>query len=178
MSENPRVEKKLLEEIDTVFEGKLPDYETIKNTPYLTAVIDETLRLFPPVSFDPKYSVKDDVLPNGFKVPKDSQVAWVAYGMGRSAELFPQPETFKPERWLDVAENGGRKIGPYDSIPFQAGPRICLGKTMAYLEVKTNLIMILQRFRLQMVENHPVKLIPSVTLSTQFGVKMIVSKRN
>lgn len=179
LAQNPHVEKKLLEEIASkIGMDHEPDYDILKDMPYLTAVIDETLRLYPPVSYDPKHSLNDDVLPNGMKVPKGSQVAWTAYGMGRSSLFFPDPLKFKPERFLDPAENGGRKIEPGDLIPFQAGPRICLGKPMAYLEVKTVVIMLLQRWKFQCANDKPVILVPSVTLYAKGGILMNVEKRN
>lgn len=70
------------------------------------------------------------------------KISILAYGMGRSENLFPDHLAFKPERFLDPAENGGRKIEPGDSIPFQAGPRICLGLRMARIEVGCTLVML------------------------------------
>jgi len=147
---------------------------------YMRAVIDEDLRLYPPVPGDPKYAIKDDILPNGIKIKKGTHVAWSAFIMGRSERFWDCPEEFRPERFISPEEyNGGKKLDhSYINIPFQAGRRICLGKDMAYLEVSSLLSMVLPRFQFELVENHPVEIAPSATLSATHGIKMYVKYRS
>jgi len=174
LSQNPRVEAKLLEEIATLGDNE-PDFDTVKSLPYLQAVIDETLRIYPPVPYDPKESVKEDVLPNGTVVPQGCQVTWSAYVMGRDEKLWDNPLEFRPERW--TGQNGGIPIESINFIPFQNGPRVCLGKAMAYLEVKVVLIMMLRKFRFEHVPNHKVEILPSVTIFAKYGMVMSVHPR-
>eukprot|EP01129_Flabellula_baltica_P008599 TRINITY_DN342_c0_g2_i1.p1 TRINITY_DN342_c0_g2~~TRINITY_DN342_c0_g2_i1.p1 ORF type:complete len:542 (+),score=102.65 TRINITY_DN342_c0_g2_i1:169-1626(+) len=177
LCQNNAAESKLLDEISAMG-GSYPTFEALREMTYSRAVIDETLRLYPPVPGDPKYCVQDDVLPSGRKVYKGWRVAWSAYVMGRSGDYWDQPEQFVPERFLDFKTfNGGKEISAWTNLPFQAGPRICLGKEMAYLEVTTLLSMILPLYSFEPVQDHPVKLEPSATIASQNGVLVKVFKR-
>eukprot|EP01118_Nematostelium_gracile_P006103 TRINITY_DN1952_c0_g2_i1.p1 TRINITY_DN1952_c0_g2~~TRINITY_DN1952_c0_g2_i1.p1 ORF type:complete len:503 (+),score=120.94 TRINITY_DN1952_c0_g2_i1:62-1570(+) len=175
LAQNPKVEKKLLQEIENELHGIEPDFDNMKNLKYLEAVIDETLRLFPAVPYDPKRAVEDDVLPDGTKVRKGTVVFWSAYIMGRSEELWDNPEEFRPERWL--GENGGIQVDSINAIPFQLGPRICLGMNMAYLEMKIVIIKLLRRFKLEVPSDFKLNLIPSITMFSSTGVKIHVKSR-
>lgn len=122
LSQNPQVEAKLIQEIDQQIKEEKPTYEQIKDLPYLDGVVQETLRLYPPVPIDPKYALNDDVLPNGVFVAKGTNVIWSAWAMGRCEKYWENPLQMRPERWLP--ENK-KSMHPYLHIPFQAGPRIC-----------------------------------------------------
>lgn len=168
LAKHPRVEQKLLVEIKENFTPSTPiDFETVKNLKYLKACIDETLRyvlvtcssfarlisscasLYPSVPLDLKMSVKDDVLPSGFRIPAGTAVNWAAWPMGRHKNLWDEPLLYFPERWCvsdfgpcpalaHVARLGDTSLGskpvpqgqcpPF--IPFQFGPRLCLGMNM------------------------------------------------
>jgi len=172
---NPKKEKKLLEELNEYFpNGKIVDYDTIKQMEYIKCVINEDLRLYPPVPLDPKCALQEDILPNGLIVQKGWNVAWSAHIMGRLEEYWDNPEEFRPERFLN---DNNKNMHPYLFIPFQAGLRTCLGKDMAYLEVSALLSMILPKFRFELVEGHPIKITPSATISATYGIKMIVKKK-
>jgi cytochrome P450 len=89
----------------------------------------------PPLPVDTKFAVKEDVLPDGTHIPKGSIVAYASYAMGRREQLWGSDcLEFKPERWL---QNGVFVPQcPYKYAVFQAGPRICLGKELALLQIK------------------------------------------
>jgi len=169
LSQNPEVEKKLLEEINSL-EGHF-DYDTIKNMKYLRGVLNETLRLWPPVPNERKCCVKDDTLPNGLFIPAGSSVVWSNYAMGRMKEYWEKPEEIIPERW----ENKTTFPGFY---PFLFGPRICLGQQMAYLEASIALIKILPLFKFTYTGEEVPELGRSVTLKIKHGLLMHVSKRS
>jgi len=170
------VETILLKEIDTL--PSILTMDSIKNLPYLTACIDESLRLYPPVPNDSKEALQDDVLPNGYRVKKGDFIIWSAYLMGRLEEYWDKPLEFLPERWF--GDNGGKKNPIHNQppfMPFQIGPRICLGINMAYLEIKILTCLILQKYQLLLAPKHVVKGITSLTLNTKYGMKMIITKR-
>jgi cytochrome P450 len=84
-------------------------------------------RLYPPVPFDTKYAVEEDVLPNGCYVPKHALIEWSAWIMGRHPKFWENPLDVDPNRW---SEENSKKIHPFLFIPFQAAPRLCLGKIL------------------------------------------------
>jgi cytochrome P450 len=161
--------KTLLAEIESALGGKAPTYDSMRNLPFLDAVINEVLRLYPPVPIDPKEAVEDDYLPDGTFVPAGHTVAYDVFAMGRSADLWPDPLKVQPERWI-----GKSKPSQYHFPVFQAGPRICLGMNMAYFEAKLLTIMTLQNFTFEMVSDpSKVTYVPTVTLNmTEMQVKV------
>jgi cytochrome P450 len=128
-------------------------YDEVKDMVYTHASLCESMRLYPPVPSDSKEALNDDVLPDGTVVKKGMRVTYMPYAMGRLETLWGSDwAEFKPERWLerDEAENRQwRFVGrdAYTYPVFQAGPRICLGKEMAFLQMKRVLAGILRRFK-------------------------------
>jgi cytochrome P450 len=102
-------------------------------------------------------------------------VAWTAYVMGRDPRLFADPLAFRPERFLDAAQNGGIQIST-GNIPFQYGPRRCLGERMAYLEVVATLVKLVNYFEFEIVRQTLV-FEPSIVLYAANGVKAIAKPR-
>ncbi|KAH8509375.1 hypothetical protein H0E87_011217 [Populus deltoides] len=154
LSQNPEVEKEILREIKDKSES--PVYEEVKDMVYTHASLCESMRLYPPVPLDSKVAMQDDVLPDGTVVKKGMRVSYHPYAMGRLEMLWgPDWEKFKPERWLQGAGDGVNTNGkwsfvgrdPYSYPVFQAGPRICLGKDMAFLQMKRVVAGILRRFK-------------------------------
>jgi len=171
---NPEAEAKVYEEakrVSAMEEGI--NFENSKELVYTEAALLETLRLYPSVPFEFKTCVEPDVLPNGVKVPKNTMVLYSPYVWGRSEKLWPDPLAFKPERWL--GEEG--KHSQYKYITFNAGPRLCLGKHVALLEGKILASMILQRFKLKLVNPKDVTYQVSITLPVKDGLQVYVEAR-
>uniref|UniRef100_A0A3Q3VRL8 aromatase n=1 Tax=Mola mola TaxID=94237 RepID=A0A3Q3VRL8_MOLML len=119
--------------------------EDLKKLKYLECVIKEALRLFPSVPFFAR-SLGEDCHINGFKVPKGANAIIITYGLHRDPRYFPEPEEFRPERFLP--ENSvGRP--PYAYIPFSAGLRNCIGQRFALMEEKVVLSAILRNFNIE-----------------------------
>lgn len=180
LAKNPRVEDKLVKEIDTELNGATPDFEDLKRLKYLQAVIDESLRLFPPVPIDPKMALEDDTLPNGYKVKAGYAVEWNQWVMGHHPNYWDCPDEFRPERWESEANNGGKPVPRGNQppfIPFQYGPRTCLGINFAYTEVKVVLVLLLQRLRMRLVPGHVVQYKSAITISALNGIRMTVEPR-
>uniref|UniRef100_A0A5B7BF79 Cytochrome P450 94A2-like n=1 Tax=Davidia involucrata TaxID=16924 RepID=A0A5B7BF79_DAVIN len=151
VSGNPEVEDEILREIREKSEA--PVYDEVKDMVYTHASLSESMRLYPPVPVDTKEAMDDNVLPDGTVVKKGMRVSYHPYAMGRSEKLWGSDwAEFRPERWLerDAAAAGKWSFVARDTYTypvFQAGPRICLGKEMAFLQMKRVVASVLRRFR-------------------------------
>jgi len=148
LAQHPAVEAKLRIEIEAGVGDGGVGYEAVKTgrLPYLHAVITETLRLYPSVPSDPKYCVRDAVLPSGHHIRAGEQICYNPYPMGRMESNWgPDAREFRPDRFLK--EGMFDKPSPFLFSAFQAGRRTCLGIDMAYLEMKIAIITLLRKFR-------------------------------
>ncbi|KAF7852071.1 hypothetical protein BT93_L0599 [Corymbia citriodora subsp. variegata] len=128
-------------------------YDDVKELVYTHASLYESMQIYPLVPLDTKEEVRDDVLEDGTLVKKGTRMTYHPYAMGRLEELWGKdwPE-FMPERWLKAAEDGGEKwvfVGrdAFTYPAFQAGPRTCLGKEMAFVQMKRLVAGGLQQFK-------------------------------
>lgn len=147
---HPKVEEEVVREI-TGAKCETPVYDEVKEMVYTHASLCETMRLYPPVPVDTKAATHDDVLPDGTYVKKGTRVSYHPYAMGRVAEVWGEDwPLFRPERWLDRDAVTGKYtfVGkdPFTYPVFQAGPRVCLGKEMAFLQMKRVVAGVLRRF--------------------------------
>ena len=173
LSQNPRVEAALHAELDRVLAGRTPTLADLPNLPYTDMVIKESMRLFPPVWLIPRQSIAE-VRIGDYVLPKGNVVfvsPWVAH---RDARFFPDPETFKPERWADGFEKSLPK-GAY--FPFGGGPRICIGNAFAMMEARLLLAALAQKFAFTLAPGHVVAMEPLITLRPLNGMKMTLHAR-
>ncbi|XP_004510551.2 cytochrome P450 704B1 [Cicer arietinum] len=157
--------------------SKLLNKDSLERLHYLHAVITETLRLYPAVPQDPKGVMEDDVLPDGTKIKAGGMVTYVPYSMGRMEYNWgPDAALFKPERWFKdgVLQNES----PFKFTAFQAGPRICLGKDSAYLQMRMVLAILCRFYKFNLVAGHPVKYRMMTILSMAHGLKLTIEKRS
>ncbi|KAG5626705.1 hypothetical protein H5410_011923 [Solanum commersonii] len=188
--QNPVVEQKILQEISTVLvETRGSDtsswleeplaFEEVDRLTYLKAALSETLRLYPSVPEDSKHVVVDDVLPDGTFVPAGSSITYSIYSAGRMKSTWGEDcLEFKPERWLTL---DGKKFvmhEQYKFVAFNAGPRICLGKDLAYLQMKSVAAAVLLRHRLTVAPGHKVEQKMSLTLFMKDGLKVDLHPRD
>ncbi|KAE9585541.1 hypothetical protein Lal_00018238 [Lupinus albus] len=184
LSKNPRVEKEIIKEIREKSEG-VRVYDEVKDMVYTHAALSESMRLYPPVPMDSKEAVNNDVLPDGTIVKKGMSVTYHVYAMGRMESIWGSDwAQFRPERWLErVAESSSvsgkwRFVGK-DSFTypvFQAGPRICLGKEMAFLQMKRVVSSVLNNFRVVPLVSHP-DFISYLTSQMKGGFPVKIQKR-
>ncbi|KAL7247339.1 hypothetical protein ACSBR2_002287 [Camellia fascicularis] len=188
---NPSVEQKIINEItNTLKDSRDPDdprtwfeeplsFDEADKLIYLKGALAESLRLYPSVPEDFKYVVNDDVLPDGTKVPAGSTVTYSIYSVGRMETIWGEDcLEFKPERWL--SERGDRFEPPKDAykfVAFNGGPRTCLGKDLAYLQMKSVASAVLLRYRLSLVPGHRVEQKISLTLFMKHGLRVYLHPR-
>ncbi|GJR78739.1 cytochrome P450 704C1-like protein isoform X1 [Tanacetum coccineum] len=118
---------------------------------YLHAALTETLRLYPAVPLDGKYSEKDDILPDGCKIKKGDGISYMPYPMGRMTYIWGEDaEEFRPERWL--RDGVFQPESPFKFTAFHGGPRICLGKEFAYRQMKIMAAFLVFFFKFRLVD--------------------------
>ncbi|CAE6500583.1 unnamed protein product [Rhizoctonia solani] len=150
LAENPDIMAKLRAEVvGRLGTSNYPTPEDFKEMKYLRAVLNETLRLFPPVPMNERTAAKSTVLQSGGKkyyVPAGANMPYSVLIMHRRKDLWgPDAEDFDPERWLDERLKKYVTPNPFIFLPFNAGPRICLGQQFAYNEASYFLSRLLQR---------------------------------
>jgi cytochrome P450 len=165
LSDKPDIVKKMREEIKETCGESDFTYENVKNMTFIHSVFMETLRLHPSVPCEMKYTVEDDVLPDGCLITKGASIVWSTYAFGRSKLVWNDPLLFFPERWLD------KQYSQYEAPFFNGGPRICLGKTLAELQGVFVLAYLVNRFDFNVLNRSSVRYMPSLTLPIRDGLK-------
>lgn len=173
LSQHPSVRAKLEAEVEAALGNRTPRFEDLPQLGYVLAVINESMRLYPPVWMLVRRVEVDEAV-GGFRLPRGSFVAVSPLVMHRDPVLFPDPERFDPERFVGAAPNA---LPRFAFIPFSGGPRICIGNGFALMEAQLVLSMIVQRFRLDLVPGHRVERDPAVTLRPKFGMRMTIAAR-
>ncbi|KAH7519548.1 hypothetical protein FEM48_Zijuj08G0048700 [Ziziphus jujuba var. spinosa] len=162
LCKNPLIQEKIAQEVRQVIgcqknEDNIDDFvekiteATLDRMHYLHAALAETLRLYPAVPVDGRFSEIDDILPDGYRVKKGDNVLFMAYAMGRMSYIWGEDaEEFRPERWL----NNGifQPESPFKFVAFHAGPRTCLGKDFAFRQMKIVSIALLHFFRFRLAD--------------------------
>ena len=164
----PEVREKLLQEINNL--GENPEPSTIAKLPYLTAVCQETLRIYP-IAFNSTPRVLAAPMEiDGYKLPEGTWLIPSIYMAHHRQETYPQPQQFKPERFLE------RQFSPYEFFPFGGGNRRCIGSAFAMYEMKLVLATILSKFELSRIKKNPLKPVRrGLTLAAPSGMKMVAT---
>ncbi|XP_045167948.2 cytochrome P450 3A14-like isoform X2 [Mercenaria mercenaria] len=141
------VQKKLLDEIDE----HVPDgatevsYDIVMEMPYLDQVINETLRMYPPITkMNRTTSKQEDVEIDGYWFPHDTNISYSIWQVHHCLGLYPEPEKFIPERFTSEEK---AKRDPFVFMPFGHGPRNCIGMRLALLEAKIATVAILRKLK-------------------------------
>lgn len=145
LTQNPGVIEKAREEIAAVCGDAPLRFEHIRSLRYVQAVLDEGLRLHPSVPYDMKVCARDDCLPDGTVVPKGCVFLFSPYAQGRCEAIWGSDACkYRPERWLEMQ----CKPSAFTFSAFNAGPRECLGRRLAEMEMVTVLTTIIRNFDL------------------------------
>ncbi|KAL5974627.1 hypothetical protein ACLOJK_031297 [Asimina triloba] len=178
LSKHPDVESKIRDEISGLMskEEVIPCFEQLKQMHYLHASVYESLRLFPPVQFDSKYASEDDILPDGTFISKGTRLTYHPYAMGRMEEIWGSDcDEFKPERWLK--DGIFTPVSVFKYPVFHAGPRVCLGKEMALMEMKSVAAALVRMFNIQVADAHyEAKFAPGLTATLSGGLPAMVRR--
>jgi cytochrome P450 len=172
---HPAVAERLAEEL-----GSLPDHhepggeqgadaEAIAKLPYLEAVCNESLRLYPIVT-EVLRTLHEPMEVGGYTVRPPDGVSASILGIHMNPEIYPEPQAFAPERFLE------RKYGPHEFLPFGGGNRRCIGAAFAGFEMRVVLGTLLREFTVKLCEPHaPRPVRRNVTLAPEGGVPVIIT---
>jgi cytochrome P450 family 110 len=145
----PQVKEKLLVELDSL--ADFDDPLTISRLPYLSAVCNETLRIYPVAFIAFLRLAKSPLEVMGNQFPAGKMLAPTIYLTHHREDLYPEARQFKPERFLE------RQYSPYEFLPFGGGNRRCIGYALALLEMKLVLATILKNSDLSLASDRPIK---------------------
>eukprot|EP00252_Welwitschia_mirabilis_P024932 TRINITY_DN7614_c0_g1_i1.p1 TRINITY_DN7614_c0_g1~~TRINITY_DN7614_c0_g1_i1.p1 ORF type:complete len:529 (+),score=55.43 TRINITY_DN7614_c0_g1_i1:301-1887(+) len=185
---NRSVEDRIRDEIGQILSARTAEntsdilfsYEELKQMKYLQACLWETMRLIPPVPSDAKSIAQDDVLPDGRKVKGGWMIGYHVYAMGRMKRIWGDDcLEFRPERWICAEpEELQEKLSPFVYPVFQAGPRICLGKDLALIQMKAIAASVISGYTLSLRHSYtPRFCYAAITTFIDGGFPVCVSKR-
>ncbi|MEV6623171.1 cytochrome P450 [Amycolatopsis sp. NPDC051114] len=174
IDEHPEVAERLHAEAVDVLGDRLPEHEDLRKLTYTVAVVEEVMRLYPPVWLLPRIAQADDEI-GGYHVPAGSDVVVVPYTLHRHPEFWTDPERFDPGRF-DAANPAGRPPR-YAYIPFGAGPRFCIGNSLGVMEAVFVLAMAARDLELRKVPGKVVEPEAMLSLRVRGGLPMTVHRR-
>ncbi len=174
LSVHPRVQDRLAEEVLAHQWEGTPSPQDVQSLPYLAAVLNESLRVYPSVPFVLREAAHECEL-GGYRVKKGSTVVISPWVIHRHKTFWKKPENFEPERWLN-RENEKFPAGAY--IPFGLGPRTCLGEFMAQLEIKIIVADIVRNYRISPVEGFTPMPRGYISLQPETGMRLNFERRN
>ncbi len=173
LAQHPAIEERLCAELSTVLGGRPALSADLAQLPYLKQVVQESMRLYPPVWGIARRCVEETEF-GPYRIPKGAYLAITMYALHRHPQYWPDADRFDPERF---APNRGESRHSYAYLPFSAGPRACIGASMAMLEIQLVLAQLLQRFRITPRPGHPIVPEAVVTLKTRFGMPATLAPR-
>ena len=173
ISRAPEVERRLHAEIDAVLGDRRPTLDDIRKLTYTHMVIEETLRLCPPIYAFDRQAVDDDVV-DGYRIPRGATVGISPYAMHHHPKYWDRPDEFDPDRF-DPNRSATRP--DYAFFPFGGGPRRCIGYRFAMLEVTALLATLGRRVRLEYLPDHPVTPKLRLNFTPSPGIQMRIHAR-
>lgn len=171
LGKHPQAMIRAQEEVRRVLGDEPPRFENLRELTYLSQVIDESLRLFPPIHLGSRVAATDLKF-KGYHIPEGTRVLYSIYLTHRHPEYWPNPNTFDPDRFAP----GQKRPTPYTYLPFGGGPRNCIGAAFATVEAKVVLARILQQTQLH-YQGDAVRPYMGATLEPRPGVRMTTIRR-
>lgn len=183
LSKNQFLQRKVQHEIDQVFTaGQDVNYDLMSELKFLDCCIDETLRLYPPAPFLIRECNRTYCIPSDHSnlfIEKGTPIIISTFGLHRDPDIFEDPLTYTPERFLKNSNGNGKANGLF-YLPFGDGPRICIGMRMGKLTAKLGLMVLLAKFNFEFLDKAPeVKFSPKqFVLTLMDDINLKVTLRN
>jgi len=178
LSQNPKIERRVFEEIDTVTGGnnkdsKLPSIADLPKLNYVEKVFREAMRLYPPVWTMGRFVQKDYIL-GEYTLPKDASLMFSQFVMHHNSKYYDNPETFDPDRWTEEFK---MHLPRFSYFPFGGGIRGCVGESFAWQEGILLIATISSYWSMRLAPNQRIKLQPGITLNPKNGIKIKLKYR-
>ncbi len=170
---HPESEKRFHAELDEALGGRAPTATDLPRLKFTEQIAKESMRLYPPAYGLGREAI-DDCEIGGYRVTAGTQVFMFQWATQRDPRFYDEPEAFRPERWTDEFIE---RLPKYAYFPFGGGPRACIGASFAMMEIILCLATIGQKFRLELVPDHPVSIYPAMSLRPRDGIKVQVRNR-
>jgi cytochrome P450 len=172
MDRNPRVAERVREEAGAVLADRAPSFEDLRELPYTMSVVEEAIRLHPPVWILPRRAVDADEI-DGYRIAPGMDVLISPYTLHRNPEFWPDPERFDPDRFSPERARGR---GRFSYIPFGGGPRVCVGSNLGMAEAVLVTAMVARDLRLRLAPGHRVVGEAMLSLRIRGGLPMTIER--
>lgn len=169
---NEAVYTEFIAQVD-MLAGKSPNFMDLAKVPMAVEIAKETLRLYPPAWTVPRQANEETEL-DGYTIPKGALANMFPYILQRDPRYFDRPEEFLPSRF---SKDNEHKIPNFAWVPFGAGPRACIGKDFALMEMQLVLIRVAQRFRFKLQDDGQIEVNPIISLEPKGGVPVVACAR-
>ncbi|MEM8627709.1 MAG: cytochrome P450 [Pseudomonadota bacterium] len=174
LSQKPEVADKIRAEVDATCGKEDPTWSDFQKLVYTRRVIQETMRMYPPVWAFIRRAVEDDEI-DGVAIKKGDAVALCSYAVHHSPKYWTDPDVFDPDRF---APDRMKKRARYSYLPFAAGRRSCIGGAMSQVENGLALAMLLRKFDVEYTGPNPAPIAPTVTLTPRGGLYFKIHARS
>ncbi|MGA2134416.1 MAG: cytochrome P450 [Bryobacteraceae bacterium] len=169
LAQHPEEQMRLENEVREALDGRAAQAGELQRLPYTQMVLMESQRLYPPAWAIGRKSIREFEV-GGYRLRAGTNVVISQWVMHRDPRFFPEPERFHPDRWREI------NLPKFVYLPFGAGPRVCVGASLALTESALALATLAQHFRFSPASREPVKAFPSVTLRPRNGLRLRVQK--
>lgn len=167
---HPGISAELLHELSPL-EGAAPEAAQLYGLPVLDGVVKETLRMFPPLLWQLRYTTETADI-GGYEISAGKGVCVSAFMAHRDPAVFAEPDCFRPSRWQAINPS------PYEYFPFSGGPRLCLGAAFATMEMKIVLPLIMQRFRVGPADGAKIDRQGMVLSAPNKGIPLVIQPQD
>jgi cytochrome P450 len=174
LSTNPDCAARVVDEVEDVLDGRDPTVEDLPRLEYISRVIDESMRLYPPLFVLPRTPLQGEVI-RGYYIPSGTTfIALCPYVTHRHKEFWDNPEGFDPDRFEPANVKQRHRFAYF---PFGGGPRKCIGDQFGLIEMRVIVAMTVQRYRLELAPGFPVYPQPAISLRPRHGLLMRIRDR-
>lgn len=173
LSQHPKYEQQVHQEASALVKNNHLSENDLQNLTFTRQVIDEALRLYPPVWLFSRKAVTDDAIA-GYAIPAGSNIFLSPYYTQRDPKLWEKANEFYPEHFKN---KGSDLLHKYAFIPFSAGSRRCIGEYFSYIEMQTHIAILINIFKLKTLPNQKIEIEPAINLRTKNSIMMQISLR-